>query len=233
MESYADNPAQPSGARLVLALAFSVVLHAAVMFGIRARPPEPLAAGAAGPVITARIAPEPDGERLPEPPTDQIPQPAIAPAELSAESRASESGSLASEAASRTQAAQPAVPQDKPAASRGGLEVPVIQDPTYYPARLLDEYPRPVVPVEPQYPSRAALNDVPGKVLLLLLIDETGRVNEVSVIEATPPGYFEEAALAVFRNVQFVPARKDGRAVRSRVVITVNYESVKQEGTQR
>ena len=40
---------------------------------------------------------------------------------------------------------------------------------------------------------------ISGVVTLLLLIDEFGIVNEVSVVNAAPPGYFEDAAMAAFR----------------------------------
>jgi protein TonB len=57
-----------------------------------------------------------------------------------------------------------------------------------------------------------------------VLVDEAGKVREVSVVEAQPEGYFEPAALAAFQDVRFEPARKDGRPVRSRVLIKVAFD---------
>jgi periplasmic protein TonB len=55
------------------------------------------------------------------------------------------------------------------------------------------------------------------------MIDESGAVHEVSVAAAQPEGYFEGAAIAAFQGVQFEPARKDGQAVRSRVLVKVAF----------
>ena len=64
---------------------------------------------------------------------------------------------------------------------------------------------------------------VDGRLLVLLLIDEFGVVNDASIVESQPPGYFEEAALAVFRAARFSPAQKQGHAVKSRVLLQVKY----------
>ena len=59
---------------------------------------------------------------------------------------------------------------------------------------------------------------------LLLLIDETEMVREISVAEANPEGWFEESALEAFKGVRFAPAKRKGQAVKSRVLIRVTYE---------
>ena len=98
-----------------------------------------------------------------------------------------------------------------------------IPDPTFYPARQLDVYPRLVAPLQVQYPQAAAQTQVSGHALVLLLIDELGVVQEASVVHAEPKGYFEEAAIAEFAAVRFVPARKDSRIVRSRVLVDLKF----------
>jgi protein TonB len=120
----------------------------------------------------------------------------------------------------------------EPSEPQLALQVPVIRDPTYYAARFLDEYPRPLSSVEPRYPVQAARDAVTGKVTLLLLIDENGTLNEISVVESSPATIFDEAALTAFRDVRFAPARKGGRAVRSRVLITVGFEAAKNPTAQ-
>ena len=104
-----------------------------------------------------------------------------------------------------------------------GIEIPLSRDPTYYPARQLDVYPQLLAPIKLDYPDRAAAQRLDGHLLLLLLIDEFGIVNEASVVEAQPEGYFEEAALSVFRATRFSPAQKQGRPVKSRVLLQVSY----------
>ncbi len=69
--------------------------------------------------------------------------------------------------------------------------------------------------------------------LLLLLIDEFGAVNEASVVEAQPEGYFEETTLSVFRATRFSPAQKQGHPVKSRVLLQVKYLYRDNEGAAR
>jgi protein TonB len=103
--------------------------------------------------------------------------------------------------------------------------VPQIEDPEFYPARRLDVLPRPIGDVALRYPEVAADQEVSGRVVLLILIDELGMVVEASVISADPPGVFEEAALESFRNVMFTPAQRHGRAVKSRLPVEVNFDA--------
>jgi protein TonB len=88
----------------------------------------------------------------------------------------------------------------------------------------VDVHPSPQQPVRPEYPDEAGMQGVAGNITLLLLIDERGVVREASVMEANPEGYFEESALGAFRAARFAPAQKNGRAVKSRVLIRVTYE---------
>ena len=68
---------------------------------------------------------------------------------------------------------------------------------------------------------------------MLLLIDEFGVVNEASVVEAHPEGYFEESTLSVFRAARFSPAQKQGHAVKSRVLLQVRFVYGESEGAMR
>jgi protein TonB len=99
--------------------------------------------------------------------------------------------------------------------------VPVLVDPTWYTAKDLDLYPHPLAPVHPAHP--APIPDITGEVTLLLLIDEFGVVQELSVVTAEPAGYFEEPALHAFKTARFAPAQRDGRPVRSRIVVKVRF----------
>lgn len=101
---------------------------------------------------------------------------------------------------------------------------PPISDPTYYPARELDVYPMPLARLRFEYPDVAARDQVSGKVQVMLLINEAGVTDDVSIVSAEPAGYFEDAAREVFKGVRFSPARKDGRAVKSRVLINVEFD---------
>lgn len=124
-----------------------------------------------------------------------------------------------SAAPAETRPASRAKPSNLPA-----VDVPLPADPTYYAAKQLEVYPKPLRKVAPEYPEVAATAHLGGEVVLLLLIDETGAVVESSVVEANPPGHFEASALEAFSHARFSPARKNGRDVKSRVLIKVVYE---------
>ncbi|MEK6592769.1 MAG: energy transducer TonB [Pseudomonadota bacterium] len=127
----------------------------------------------------------------------------------------------------------PPMAPEIPAAPASGPTLPPIPDPVYYPARQLDVYPALLEPIRLAYPEHALRGEVSGKVTVLLLIDDNGLVNEVSVVEAEPAGYFEEAARAAFSEIRFTPARKDGRAVKSRVLISVSYGAAQPQNALR
>ena len=110
-----------------------------------------------------------------------------------------------------------------PYSPSAGIELPLIRDPTYYPAKQLDVYPHPLTAIKLDYPDSAAAERIDGRVLMLLLIDEFGVVNEASVVEAHPGGYFEDYTLSVFRATRFSPAQKQGHPVKSRVLLHVRY----------
>jgi protein TonB len=209
--------------RLILALLLSIGLHLALLLAIPAQPENPR--GEAPTPIMATLERPPSIEDSPPAPTSEseavVPAAAEtppAPAEETVAPRQQRPAEIESAAAQ-----QP--PKPEPGEAPRVLEIPVIRDPTYYAVSLLDEYPRPLGSVEPRYPQQASRNGITGTVTLRLLIDETGTLNDVSVVAAKPEAIFDEAAMAAFRDMRFSPARKGGRAVRSRVHITVEFEA--------
>lgn len=99
---------------------------------------------------------------------------------------------------------------------------PGLPDPVHYPAKELDVYPRLLGPVAIDYPETA--EEQGGRVMLLLLVDESGRVTGVSVVDAQPEGVYEDAVTRAYSGAAFSPARKGGRAVRSRILVAVEIE---------
>jgi TonB family protein len=97
---------------------------------------------------------------------------------------------------------------------------PAPADTNYYPARQLDVYPALAAGLDLRHSGNGPVS---GRVLLLVMIDAHGSVNDVSVVEAQPPALFDEPARAAFLSARFRPAFKDGRPVRSRVMIEVTY----------
>jgi len=97
-------------------------------------------------------------------------------------------------------------------------------DPTYYSGKQLDVPPRAMSEVAPAYPKQADENGVSGTVVLEIKVDENGRVQELRVINSTPPGVFDQSVIDAFRKVDFQPACKNEFAVRSVMRINVQFE---------
>ena len=75
----------------------------------------------------------------------------------------------------------------------------------------------------PAYPSAARSDEVEGKVGLEIVVDVAGRVTEARVLQRAGHG-FDQAALDAVRRWRFTPAQKDGRAVRVRMPVTVEFQ---------
>ncbi|HSN32488.1 MAG TPA: energy transducer TonB [Ideonella sp.] len=97
-------------------------------------------------------------------------------------------------------------------------------DLTYYRARDLDVQPRARQVIRPEYPDAADRQQLSGTVRLQLKLEADGRVSDVTVVNANPPGVFDDSAIKAFRDARFTPAQKAGRAVRALVVIEVVYD---------
>lgn len=79
---------------------------------------------------------------------------------------------------------------------------------------LVDSPPRPIQQSAMEYPARARTQGLEGYVVLSLLISASGEIEKVQVLEATPAGVFEDAALAGIRDWRFEPAQYQGRSVK-------------------
>lgn len=99
--------------------------------------------------------------------------------------------------------------------------LPKAPDPIYYAARDLDDYPRPLAPLRIGRPARTGA----GEVRLELLIDEHGVVRNVVFTEPVQPSGAEEELRATLAATPFMPARRHGRAVKSRVLMSINFET--------
>ncbi len=116
-------------------------------------------------------------------------------------------------------AAPAGLPRAAPVAP--SLALPQLPDPTVYTARDLDSYPRPVAPLDTGRIEDPVAGQ-PVSVRLELTIDEHGVVNEVAVAGPEAAGYAETELRALLAVTRFIPARKDGRAVKSRVLLSVS-----------
>lgn len=71
----------------------------------------------------------------------------------------------------------------------------------------------PVASARPRYPRSAAARGIEGWVELIFVVDGNGRVDNVRVLDASPRGVFEDAAVNAMRNWVYAPYYVDGRAV--------------------
>lgn len=219
-----DPALKQAWSRLLVACSLSLLLHLTLLLGIPVNP----AGGVPGVVTTIYTRLEPSTLATAADSTASAPETRRVPAD---KTTLPVNGEAKPEVAEIQAGPKPATAL--PSAPGAGPELPLLRDPDYYPARLLDVYPRPLMPIRLPYPETAASDRIDGRLRVLLLIGESGIVNEVSVVEAEPAGYFEEAVLSVFRSARFSPGMQQGRAVKSRVLLQVNYIHGEKEGAVR
>ncbi len=82
-------------------------------------------------------------------------------------------------------------------------------------ADLVDVPPRAVAQGSFRYPPSAKKDGVRGYVVLSILVNEKGAIDQVQVLESSPPGVFDAAALQGIRSWQFEPAKYKGDIVRA------------------
>lgn len=71
----------------------------------------------------------------------------------------------------------------------------------------------PIVKVLPEYPSRAASRGIQGYVIVEFMVTRLGTVENVVVVEASPPGYFERASIKAAQRFKYKPKVINGEPV--------------------
>lgn len=250
MNASFDEPTIPPRLQRPLAAAWiSLGLHAAVIALVQVTPPARLNPGA--PVIEARlvpaqaalpavappvappVAPSPPEAKVPPPTPEKLPllapsepdkalplaKPVVAPPVEAAVAAA------APPAEPAVAAAAPAAPAPAPpAAPAPVVAIASSVDLTYYSAREVDVHPRALGKIVPDYPADADRRRLSGKVQLQLKLEDDGRISDIDVVSAMPPGIFEDSAIRAFRDARFAPAQKNGQPVRAKVLIEVVYD---------
>ncbi len=87
---------------------------------------------------------------------------------------------------------------------------------------LVSEMPVPLSEIRPTYPKEAKDKQVEGTVALDVLIDQAGKVRQVSVIEG--PQVFRASALEAMKKFLFRPAKVDGKPVAVRIRYSLNFK---------
>ncbi|MHB1075347.1 energy transducer TonB [Thiobacillus sp.] len=244
MSASFDEPSIPPRLRRPLAaLWISLGLHAVVIALVQVVPPAGVSVEA--PVIEVRLmAPSPAPAVNAPSPSPVTPEPDAAPVARLAPSPAPEAlpvappppavvppptATPAHDAPLPMAPTVPAAAKTAPAPSPEAAPVPAAAltssvDLTYYNARDLDVQPHALRVIRPDYPAEADRQRVSGTLRLQLKLEADGRVSDIEVVSATPPGVFEDSAIRAFRDARFAPAQKNGRPVRALVVIEVVYD---------
>jgi TonB family protein len=95
------------------------------------------------------------------------------------------------------------------------------------PSKLDNSPLQPISRIPPSYPSYAARLWVTGYVILDLEVNEDGIPDAISVVDAEPPGTFEQAAIDASRQWRFKPNVVDGLARRHRGRVKLTFDMPK------
>ncbi len=79
---------------------------------------------------------------------------------------------------------------------------------------LVDVAPKPKYRSPFKYPKSAKKKGITGYVFLSLLIDTSGSVEQVQILESSPAGVFDDVVMSGIRNWRFQPAQYQGKPVK-------------------
>jgi protein TonB len=139
--------------------------------------------------------------------------------------RVGETAPLGQSPATSRRPAAPDAADPVAAIDSSGIAKPVQRPPGLAPAPnyrnsgMLDPGPQPLHDITPEYPVRAGQQQ--GVVVLRLLINEQGLVDNVAVLRSEPKGFFEESALEAYGQARFSPGMLLGLPVKSQMLIEV------------
>ncbi len=88
----------------------------------------------------------------------------------------------------------------------------------------LDSPPRIVTRLAPAYPYRAQQRSQAGDVRVRFLVNADGAISDVTIIEATNPGWFEDAVIKTVPTWRVEPGVIDGEPVAAWMVTTVVFQ---------
>jgi periplasmic protein TonB len=189
-----------------------------IVFGRLASPPPPRGDGGPPPQDHAAHAPHTAISRMPVERIESIPDvspPGESPAEVSTATDGPDSGD-----------GQGTLP-----GARDGVDGGIgdgradlgesVGDPPLTPGGEV-AYPMLVHRVEPDYPDAARRARIEGVVILDAIITASGEVEEVRLLKSASP-ILDDAAMRAVRRWSYRPATLNGRAVRVRLTVTVNF----------
>lgn len=103
-------------------------------------------------------------------------------------------------------------------------------DSNYYAASELDVYPRLLTPLAALWPRGAAEGSRRARARIMVWINAAGGVEDVKVMETEPEGELEQTMREALAAARFSAGRRDGRPVRSRVLLHVSIDATAATG---
>ncbi|WP_320043885.1 energy transducer TonB [uncultured Desulfobacter sp.] len=88
----------------------------------------------------------------------------------------------------------------------------------------VDTIPVPRFKAAPRYPYRAKRMGREGTVKIRFLVDKEGYVSDIRILDAKPPGFFEEAVLDAVSTWKYAPGELMGRKVKTLVTTSVVFK---------
>ena len=89
----------------------------------------------------------------------------------------------------------------------------------------VDIIPQALVTKQPFYPYRAKRLSINGCVTVRYLVDTSGEVEKVIIIESDPGGFFEQSVKKTVPGWKFIPGKKDGKPVRTWMSKTIEFST--------
>lgn len=114
------------------------------------------------------------------------------------------------------------VPQDKAEAPGSGATTPELTAKAFYPFGPGVKAPQAVYTPEPVFPAKASKENYVGVVVLSVIVDATGKVNNIRVVRPMGMG-LDEAAVAAVKTWRFKPAEHSGQPVATAMNIEVAF----------
>jgi protein TonB len=152
--------------------------------------------------VSAPPKPPPPRQVTPKAPPPKQPPPAAAPVPTPAQPTGSEAA----------EARPAAAPQAAGGEGRG------------YAMDQVDTVPAVIGQPRPAYPYRARRRNIEGWVKIRFLVDQRGRVNDLTVLQSSPQGVFEAAVRDAVPRWRFRPGIRAGQAVDVWVETTIQFE---------
>ncbi len=92
-----------------------------------------------------------------------------------------------------------------------------------YGLQEVDIPPKIVKKIIPLYPIKARKYGIEGTLVVKFLVDVDGEVKDLKIISAKPKGFFENTVFNSIKKWRFIPGKKDGRIVKTVMILPIQF----------